>query len=161
MCLGFTSHVHRILGFGFSHSQPKHSQHTFIELSAKMLPNGRWVMPLLAAYCPVWVGEAVHLADGSLQRSAGRRVGLVPPTFRGGLPQKKPPGAVLYHPLPCQDVAGYRFGSRTKWFSSTHCRAGTCRDRRDFMLGVRRQPLVRKGSAGKRHECLRNYCIPK
>jgi hypothetical protein len=35
-------------------------------------------MPLLATYCPVWVGEAMPLADGIVQRSAGRRVGTHP-----------------------------------------------------------------------------------
>jgi hypothetical protein len=33
-------------------------------------------MPFQVSYCPVWVGEAVHLTDGSPKRSAGRRVGL-------------------------------------------------------------------------------------
>jgi hypothetical protein len=35
-------------------------------------------MPLLATCYPIWVGEAMPLADGIVQRSAGRRVGTHP-----------------------------------------------------------------------------------
>ncbi len=71
-CLGLHHSNAGLQGFGLSHTTPKHSQHTFISLSAKMLPNGRWVMPLRAACCPFGWGK---LCPWWMVSSNGRLVG--------------------------------------------------------------------------------------
>jgi hypothetical protein len=95
-CLGLTSLQHRVPRIRLFSLAAQAFPHIFIQLSAKMLPNGRWVMPLLATCCPAWVGEAVHLADGKPHRSAGRRVGLNPPTFVGVCPDEIYPSHYPY-----------------------------------------------------------------